>query len=258
MNAFSFRDLSSINWQLLFVRVYTLVRTVIEATTKQTVKSTRFLVNSFVEDTYYSFENCYAPVSATSVKGGHGSAKASYVYNRDTKVITSLAGSTEGRIPHVSNILEAKLSLGDLELYDLTNFFDTVEFVSATQGDFPPILTWLGFWSLETGVFLDQSKKFILTLEMIDGETFSFPVWESQATFQEKWQTLNTPMTLHRQPEQPLEEHYDSNDDVPGSSNAAAATSLPAPTQTLDRQETTMLASPIAAPAEVSAPPPEN
>ena len=258
MNADMFRDLTQINWQLLFVRTYTFVRTLLEVVTKQTVKSTKYLANSFADDVYYVYEGSYIPVPARDVKSGLGSATWTYKYNRDTKTLTSLTGSTAGHRSHVSNILEAKLLLGDLQMYDLTDFFDTVEFVSATTTDFPPILTWIGLWSLESGVFLDQTKKFLLSVEMLDGQKFSFPIWDVETATLSKWRAMNAPLVMHRQPElNPSEEECCGDEcDCAEQSNAGtvapAATpviELPAPYEAVERQETTLLPSPVAAPA---------
>jgi hypothetical protein len=120
-------SLSQINWQLLFVRTYTFVRTLVEVATKQTVKSTKYLVNSFSDDTYYLYTGSCVPISEKNLKSGLGSAEMAYKYNRDTKVLVSLAGSNADTRHHTSNISEATLVLGDLVVYEIPEFFDTVE-----------------------------------------------------------------------------------------------------------------------------------
>lgn len=201
MYASMLRTLTEIDWALLFVRTYTFVRTLLEVATKQTVKTTKYLVNSLSDDTYYVYNGSYVPISQNNLKPGLGSAEMAYKYNRDTKVLVSLADSTTDNRHHTSNILEASLVLGDLVLYDVTEFFDTVEFVSANNNDFPSILTWLGFWSLESGVYLDPAKNFILRVEMLVGSTESFPIWSHDAEVLARWKRLNAPIVLRRQPE---------------------------------------------------------
>jgi hypothetical protein len=270
MYASMLRTLTEIDWPLLFVRTYTFVRTLLEVATKQTVKTTKYLVNSLSDDTYYVYNGSYVPISQNNLKPGLGSAEMAYKYNRDTKVLVSLADSTTDNRQHTSNILEATLVLGDLVIYNITEFFDTVEFVSADNNDFPPILTWLGFWSLESGVCLDPTKNFILRVEMLVGSTESFPIWSQDSAVLARWKRLNAPIVLRRQPEvtpevtPEVKPEVISKDEVPVSNECGGgcegctsvcrdestvnAIMLPAPSSLDERQETTLLPTPTPIP----------
>lgn len=267
-------DFKNLDWRLLVVRTYTLVRTLFDTLSKQTVKSSRFLLKSFSDETYYFIDGSYIPVSEANLanyKGSLGVATVnfSYKYVRDTNTIYSLPSSTEVKQMHTTNILDAKLMLGDRQLYDMTDFFDTVEFVSTRDGDFPPLLAWLSFFSVETGVILDSKADLKLRISTLDGANQVFTVWSPNAEELGTWKAINTPMTLHRQPEVAFTRGNDSGDEYDGRSNAGSLApaptpvaeleevdspaQLPAPSENLQRQETTLLASPSS-----SEQPPEN
>jgi hypothetical protein len=244
--------LAQINWQLLFVRTYTFVRTLLEVATKQTAKSTKYLVNSFSDDTYYLYTGSYVPISEKNLKPGLGSAEMTYKYNRDTKVLFSLAGSTTTDTRHhTSNISEATLVLGDLVIYDITEFFDTVEFVSATHTDFPPILAWIGIWSLESGVYLDPKKNFVLRIEMLVGSTESFPIWSQDSVVLARWKALNAPIVLRRQPEINRKVEFQSTTHDESVMNAIMS---PASSMRVDLQESTLLDTPTPTPTPTATP----
>lgn len=258
-----YNALREINWQLLAVRLYTVISTVLEAVSKQTLKSGKYLLASLRDETYHLYDDIYLPMPYSSVKHGKASADPSYIYNHDKKIIKPLVVSTGKYQPHVSNILEAKLLSDGKELYDLTDFFDTIEFKSGSRDDFPPILTWLGIWSLETGIVLEKSLKLVLSVEMIDGEKFPFPIWVNDADVQDallrKWRALNAPMSLSVSSSTVANVPASSStaveecggecagncDDCPPGCCAVTSTELPAPTEALERQETTLLSSPV-------------
>lgn len=183
--------------QLLFVRTYTFLKLLWDLALKQSVKSTTCIINSFSEDIYYIYTGSHIPISVATVKEHpEGSVLFTYKYNKDTKTITCLLNTEGEEREHTSNIIEAKLFLNSTELYDLTDFFDTTKCIGL---DFPPIRTWIGFWGLESGIYLDPTANLTLTVQMMDGSDESFDIWAEDPSSLTKWKKINAPLSLHRQ-----------------------------------------------------------
>lgn len=189
-----FRSFSEINWQLYFIRAYTWLSFVVQVVKAQTVKSTKYLVNSFQPETYVFYKGSSTPVRLNDyAKDVAGCGTVDYYYIRDTHTLSK--NLTAVHLPRTLNIELASIYHGDICLYDLTDFFDST-FYSGGQ-DIPSLYQWVGVWQLENGIYLDRSKEFQIEITLLGGSKQTFGLWD---TDQSRWNALTSSAPrLHRQ-----------------------------------------------------------
>ena len=140
------------------------------------VSTTKFVSARIVNASYprkYVFFNGYTtPYLYHSVKmEGPGVPTVAWVYDLDTNVLT------HGADEPLQNIswLSASIKFNGLNLYPLDDFISTVKF--ATTGETPPPAILVGAWSLFSGVVLNNSMDFELSVIDENGEEQSFSPW---------------------------------------------------------------------------------
>jgi hypothetical protein len=192
MDSRTFRD---IDWQLLFIRVYTWLSVMFETVGTQTVKSTKYLVESFKPTIYCLYKGSFIPVRLNDYsKDVVGAGTVEYYYNRDAKVISKTLDVTH--IPRTLNIEGASVYHGDICLYDLTDFFDTTRY--AGSNDVPSLSQWLGIWELENGIYLDRNTDFEIHVDFLGAGSEIFTPWVR--TSRDRWGELTSSAPrLHRQ-----------------------------------------------------------
>lgn len=174
-----FRALRDYDWQLFFIRAYTFLSFVWNTVSTQTVKSTKYLIQSFSPDIYCIFSGSSIPVRYTNYTHDvAGAAEIEYYYNRETKVISKQQEVVH--IPRLLDIESARLFHGNICLYDLTDFFDSTRF--AGSGEVPSLPIWISLWELENGIFLDRTTEFTIHLEFLGGGTIEITLWGGDMT----------------------------------------------------------------------------
>lgn len=151
-----------------FLVLKSLFETVISSTTFVTAR----IVNASYPRKYIFFNGYTTPYLAHTVKtDGPGVPSVAWVYDLDTNVLTHGADEPLQNVPWLS----ASIKFNGLNLYPLDDFISTVQF--ATTGETPPPAILVGAWSLFSGVVLDNTMSFELSVIDENGEEQSFSPW---------------------------------------------------------------------------------
>ena len=194
----SYLSFNKTDYTLLAVRLYTMASTFFQIVLNQSVKSSKFLADSFKDDTYMFMNGSFAPVPTRNYNlRKTGSSVPVAFYNRETKTLSKLYSSTNAN-NHTLDIYTAQLFHGEMMIYDLTDFFETTLF--ADQDNIPDLSIWLGAWSLENEIYLDPSVNYVVKFQTLENTTNEFNVWSKSSADLERWQKMNqTVPRLHRQ-----------------------------------------------------------
>ena len=127
---------------------------------------------SFQEETYYFFKDSAHPWDARRVNLSHaGSPHVDWYYNADTRTFSRQENN--GQFHHFP-YLTAEIYHGDLALYDITSFTESLKW---TGGESEPSANHvLSVWSLETGILLDPSLPLVLKVINQEGEESTIPL----------------------------------------------------------------------------------
>lgn len=233
------------DWTLIAIRLYTLTVNFLHVVTTQSVKSVKYLTNSFKEDIYMFIHHTnlvpvpYSSYDLTKV----GSASPNAFYNRDTKTL-SLHPNTTNTHNHTLDIYSAQLFHGEFMLYDLTDFFESTFF--AEQDFIPCLKYWLGAWCLENKVFLNPKSQFTLRFKTLEGDAYSFDIWSESDDDLARWQRMNQSVPRIQRPvelvrsSQPISAGSSdspvvaSPDNTPASVAGAGSTLAPVPASDAD------------------------
>lgn len=192
------RAFREIDWQLLFIRSYTLLSFYWNIVSNQTVKTVKFLTNSFQKDLYCFYAGSDVPVRVNDyAKDVAGASTVEFYYDRDSKVLTKTRETVH--IPRLLDVESARLYHGDILLYDLTDFFDSTRFAGSVE--VPSLNRWIATWELEAGIFLDRTKEFTVEIEFLGGGVEKFSLWNGPTA---RWnERVSRVPRLHRQSFQP-------------------------------------------------------
>ncbi len=188
----------NIDWQLLFVRTVNILSYCWDIFKTQSVKTSRYIKDSFSSDIYVFYEGSSVPVSLRDYKeGATGSPGMSAFYNRDTRSIHTVWPPTSLN-SHTMLFDSVTLHHRDINLYDLTDFFNETEFYGVTPASLD---IWVASWCLEHSVFLDRKKTFtVRTKLMLEDDTKTFTLWTSDGDEKTEWAKMcRPPGTFHHQ-----------------------------------------------------------
>lgn len=123
-------------------------------------------------ETYYFFKDSAHPWDTRRVNLSRaGSPHVDWHYNADTK--TFRREENDGALHHFP-YLTAEIYHGDLALYDITSFAESLRW---TGGDVAPSANHvLAAWTLQTGILLDPSLPLVLKVINQEGEESSIPL----------------------------------------------------------------------------------
>lgn len=186
----------NIDWQFFVVRTLNLLTYCWNVFKKQSVKSSRFLLDSFSPNVYIFFEGSSVPVAARDYKQtAAGTPVVAAYYDRDTQAIHTDLTSTN---PHTVLFDSVNIYHRDINLYDLTDFFNDTKF----YGNNPASLdTWVAAWCLETGIYLDRKKSFTLRCkQFLEDDVKTFSLWSTDDEEKQEWARIcRPPGVFHHQ-----------------------------------------------------------
>jgi hypothetical protein len=138
----------------------------LSTTAKYTKKVSTSVYSGLQEQTYYFFNNSPVPWDARRVNlNAAGSPHVDWYYNADTKMFSR--EENDGHYHHFP-YLTAEIYHGDLSLYDITSFTESLKW---SGGEVPPSANHvLAAWFIETGVLLDPSLPLVLRVCNQEGE----------------------------------------------------------------------------------------
>lgn len=154
-----------------------LVWALLESTIKVTKKVSTSVYSGLQEQTYYFFKDSAFPWDSRRVKlHAAGSPHVDWYYNADTKIFRR--EESDGHLHHFP-YLTAEIYHGDLALYDITSFTESLKW---TGGDAAPSANHvLSAWYLETGILLDPSLPLVLRICNEEGEMKTIPLHQASA-----------------------------------------------------------------------------
>jgi hypothetical protein len=185
----------NIDWQFLFVRTLNLLNYCWNVFKKQSVKSSRFLVDSFSPNVYIFFEGSSIPVAARDYKQtAAGTPAIAAYYDRDTQAIHTDLTPTN---PHTILFDSVNIYHRDINLYDLTDFFNDTKFYGTPAS----LDTWVAAWCLETSIYLDRKKSFTLRCkQFLEDDVKTFSLWSTDDEEKQEWTRIcRPPGTFHHQ-----------------------------------------------------------
>lgn len=182
----------NIDWQFLFVRTVNLLNYCWNVFKKQSVKSSKYLLDSFSPNVYVFFEGSSIPVAARDYKEtGVGTPAIAAYYDRDSQ---SLHTDTTSTNFHSLFFESVSLSHRDICLYDLTDFFNDTKFYGTTPASLD---TWVAAWCLNTGIYLDRKKSFTLRgKQFLENESRTFTLWSTDEEEKAEWARICRPPGL--------------------------------------------------------------
>lgn len=157
---------------LYSLQLINMIWTVIEGTVKYTKKVSTGVYSGLQQQTYYFFKDSAFPWDSRRVKlNAAGSPRVDWYYNADTKLFRR--EENDNHLHHFP-YLTAEIYHGDLSLYDITSFTESLRW---TGGDVAPSVNHvLAAWFLETGILLDASLPIILRVCNQEGEMNDIPI----------------------------------------------------------------------------------
>jgi len=188
--------LKDLDWQLLFVRTMNILSHCWSLVKKQSVKSSRFLVDSFAPNVYIFFEGSSVPVAARDYKQSvAGVPNTTAFFNRDTQSIHTDTTSTNF---HTLLFESVNVHHRDINLYDLTDFFNDTKFYGTNPASLD---TWVAAWCLESGIYLDRKKSFsVRCKQFLENDTKTFSLWSTDDEEKQEWARLcRPPGVFHHQ-----------------------------------------------------------
>lgn len=184
--------LRTFDWQFFFVKTVNLLSHYWAIFKKQSVKSSKFLVDSFSPNLYVFFEGSSIPVAARDYRqNAAGTPAIAAYYDRDTQSIHTDTNSTNF---HTLLFESVNLYHRDICLYDLTDFFNDIKFYGSTSASLD---TWVAAWCLETSIYLDRKKSFTLRSKLfLENDTKMFSLWSTDADEKLEWAKICRPPGL--------------------------------------------------------------
>lgn len=188
--------IQNVDWNLLFVRTVNFLQYYFQIISAQTIKTSKFIYNSFGENTYVFFEGSDIPVRLEDYKqSAVGTPPVVAFYDRDKKMIYTNRSCTT---PHTLFIDSAKIYYNDVCMYDITDFFETISYCGDRH--VPSLQVWIGVWCLEKGIYLDRKKDFKVSCVFMDNSEHSFPIWSTTKEMLDSWDSCTClPEPIHRQ-----------------------------------------------------------
>lgn len=156
---------------------------------RQSVKSSRFLIDSFSPNVYLFFDGSSVPVAARDYKqNAAGVPPVAAFYNRDTQSIHTDLTSTNF---HTLLFESVNIHHRDVNLYDLTDFFNDTKFYGTSPASLD---TWVATWCLQTGIYLDRKKSFTVRCkQFLENDTKTFSLWSTDDEEKQEWTRLCRP-----------------------------------------------------------------
>jgi hypothetical protein len=149
-----------------------LVWAFLTTTTQVTKKVTTSVYRGFQAETYYFFKDSSVPWDTRRVNlSSAGSPHVDWYYNAETNTFSR--AENDGHLHHFP-YLTAEIYHGDLALYDITSFTESLHW---TGGETAPSANHvLAAWYIETGVLLDPSLPLVLKVINEEGESTEIPL----------------------------------------------------------------------------------
>lgn len=140
-------------------------------------KITSGVYAAFQSEVYYFFKDSAHPWDARRINLNRaGSPHVDWFYNADTKTFSR--SENDGHLHHFP-YLTAEIYHGDLALYDITSFTESLKW---TGGDVAPSANHvLSAWALQTGILLDSSLPLVLKVITQEGEESTIPLYSPTA-----------------------------------------------------------------------------
>lgn len=159
------------------IQVVNFVWNILSVTLKYTKKVTTGVVSSLRPELFYFFKDSHVPYDSRRVNlQSAGAPHVDWYYNADYKLF--FREENDGHQHHFP-YLTAEIYHGDLALYDITSFTESLHW---TGGNVAPSANHLlAAWYLETGILLDPSLPLVLKVTNEEGETVSVPLVSSRA-----------------------------------------------------------------------------
>lgn len=128
---------------------------------------------SFGKDVYVFFERNDTPYHTADFKtSGPGISPVAWYYDSKTKTFSNPTFCTS---THHFPMLTAQIKYGDMLLYDISEFVDTLRYNSAGTVPQPELI--LAAWSLESGVVLSKSNTLKLSTITDEGDNREIPLY---------------------------------------------------------------------------------
>jgi hypothetical protein len=140
--------------------------------TQVTKKISTNVYRGFQAESYYFFKDSAVPWDARRVNlSSAGSPHVDWYYNAETK--TFRRQENDGHLHHFP-YLTAEIYHGDLALYDITSFTESLRW---TGGETAPSANHvLAAWYIDTGVLLDPSLPLVLRVINEEGDQTEIPL----------------------------------------------------------------------------------
>lgn len=142
-----------------------------------TKKVTWSVYSALQPETYYFFKDSAHPWDARRVNLSRaGSPHVDWYYNADTRTFSRQ--ENDGHLHHFP-YLTAEIYHGDLALYDITSFTESLKWTGGHTA--PSANHVLSAWSLNTGILLDPSLPLVLKFINQEGEESTIPLHKPTA-----------------------------------------------------------------------------
>ena len=134
------------------------------------------LVDAYSVKTYLLFERMVSPYNRSDVHlGSASSALPLWYYREDTRTFNEWSLEyTENKRSEIP-ILSMAITDGERILHDLTDYMESVRVFHST-GAIPSIAHILGAWSLSSGIVLNPTNNYFVTVITSTADTVTLPM----------------------------------------------------------------------------------
>lgn len=132
---------------------------------------------TFHEDVYVFFKNSSYPYLLDDIHlDSPGVPEIQWYYNAKTRTFLTarLYNTSQDYHPHHISYLTAEVCYNDLNLYDVSEFFNSIRW--AGEGSMPSIYHLISAWSLSSGIVLKRSPHMIVAAINTDGDEVRIPL----------------------------------------------------------------------------------
>jgi hypothetical protein len=151
-----------------------LVWAFLTSATQVTKKISTNVYRGFQAESYYFFKDSAIPWDARRVNlASAGSPHVDWHYNAETKTFSRV--ENDGHLHHFP-YLTAEIYHGDLALYDITSFTESLHWTGGETATAPSANHVLAAWYIDTGVLLDPSLPLVLRVINEEAETIEIPL----------------------------------------------------------------------------------
>lgn len=161
---------------LCLLRTYNMLSIMADFCATNVVYLYKTLVNAYSVKTYLLFERIESPYNRSDVHlGSASSALPLWYYREDTRTFNEWSLEyTENKRSEIP-ILSMAITDGERILHDLTEYMESVRVFHST-GAIPSIAHILGAWSLSSGIVLNPSNNYFVTVITSTADTLTFPM----------------------------------------------------------------------------------